>query len=83
MRQHSPWAGKAGTVEATVFQKTVDYPDDYAHGFPATLDDGLDYGEEGSMLKNSSGWRSLELGQIVQHGRMCDPLLTVIVRPRT
>ena len=33
-------AGRTGTVEATVFQKTVDYPDDLAHGFQVTLDDG-------------------------------------------
>ena len=29
-----------GTVEATVFQKTVNYPDEYHHGFHVTLDDG-------------------------------------------
>ena len=32
--------GQTGTVEAAVFQKTVDYPDDYAMGFHITLDDG-------------------------------------------
>jgi len=32
--------GQTGTVEAAVFQKTVDYPDEYAHGFHVTLDDG-------------------------------------------
>lgn len=32
--------GLTGTVEATVFQKSVDYPDDYAMGFQVTLDDG-------------------------------------------
>ena len=32
--------GKTGTVEARVFQKTVDFPDEYAHGFHVTLDDG-------------------------------------------
>ena len=31
---------KTGAVEAAVFQKTVDYPDEYAHGFHVTLDDG-------------------------------------------
>ena len=34
------YAGRTGTVEATVFQTTVDYPDEYAHGFHVTLDDG-------------------------------------------
>lgn len=29
-----------GTVESTVFQKTVDYPDELAHGFQVALDDG-------------------------------------------
>ena len=32
--------GRTGTVEAQVFQKTVDYPDEMAHGFHATMDDG-------------------------------------------
>ena len=32
--------GQTETVEATVFQKTVDYPDEYPHGFHVTLDDG-------------------------------------------
>ena len=32
--------GQTGTVEATVFQKTVDYPDDLAHGFHVASDDG-------------------------------------------
>jgi len=32
--------GRTGTVEATVFQKMVDYPDEYPHGFHVTLDDG-------------------------------------------
>ena len=32
--------GRTGTVEATVFQNTVDYPDGYAHAFHATLDYG-------------------------------------------
>ena len=32
--------GRTGTVEATVFQKTVDYPDELAYGFHFTLDDG-------------------------------------------
>lgn len=34
------YAGRTGTVEATVFQKTVDYPDELAHGYHVTLDDG-------------------------------------------
>jgi len=34
------YAGRTGTVEAKVFQKTVDYPDEYAHAFHVTLDDG-------------------------------------------
>ena len=29
-----------GTVESTVFQKTVDYPYELAHGFQVALDDG-------------------------------------------
>ena len=32
--------GRTGTVEAMVFQRTVDYPDDLARGFQVTLDDG-------------------------------------------
>ena len=32
--------GRTGTVEATVFQNTVDYPDELAHGYHVTLDDG-------------------------------------------
>ena len=32
--------GKTGTVEAQVFQKTVDYPDELHHGSHVTLDDG-------------------------------------------
>lgn len=32
--------GRTGTVEAQVFQKTVDYPDELAHAFHITLDDG-------------------------------------------
>ena len=28
------------TGEAAVFQKTVDYPDEYHHGFHVNLDDG-------------------------------------------
>ena len=32
--------GKTGTVEAQVFQKTLDYPDELAYGFHVTLDDG-------------------------------------------
>ena len=34
------YAERTGTVEAKVFQKTVDYPDELAHGFHITLDDG-------------------------------------------
>ena len=33
------YAGRTGTVEANVFQKTVDYPDDFHHGYHVTLDD--------------------------------------------
>ena len=32
--------GRNGTVEAQVFQKTVDYPNEHAHGYQVTLDDG-------------------------------------------
>ena len=32
--------GKSGIVEAAVFQKTVDFPDESAHGFHVSLDDG-------------------------------------------
>ena len=32
--------GLTGTVDSAVFQKTVDYPDELAHGFHVTLDDG-------------------------------------------
>jgi len=32
--------GQTGTVEAQVFQKTVDFPDELAHGYHVTLDDG-------------------------------------------
>ena len=31
--------GGTGTVEAQVFQKTVDFPNEYAHGFHINLDD--------------------------------------------
>ncbi len=31
--------GKTGAVDSTVFQKTVDYPDEFAHGFHVFLDD--------------------------------------------
>ena len=34
------YTGRTGRVEANVFQKTVDYPDEYAMGFHSTLDDG-------------------------------------------
>ena len=33
------YAGRAGIVEATVFQKTVDYPEEYAMGHHLVLDD--------------------------------------------
>ena len=33
------YAGRSGTVEANVYQRTVDYPDEYAQGFQITLDD--------------------------------------------
>ncbi len=32
--------GKTGTVVETVFQKTVDYPDELHHGYQVILDDG-------------------------------------------
>jgi len=32
--------GQTGTVEATVFQKSVDYPDELHHGYHVTPDDG-------------------------------------------
>ena len=34
------YAGRTGTVEANVFQRTVDYPDEFAAGFHLVLDDG-------------------------------------------
>ena len=34
------YASRIGTVEATVFQRTVDYPDDFAWGLHLVLDDG-------------------------------------------
>ena len=32
--------GRTGTVEVKVFHNTMDYSDEYAHGFHVTLDDG-------------------------------------------
>lgn len=32
--------GATGTVESLVFQRTVDYPDDYAAGYHVVLEDG-------------------------------------------
>ena len=32
------YAGRFGTVESNVFQRTVDYPDDYGNGFHVMLD---------------------------------------------
>ncbi len=34
------YRGRTGTAEAKVFQKSVDFPDEPAHGFHVTLDDG-------------------------------------------
>ena len=34
------YAGRTGAVEANVFQRTVDYPEEYAEGFHIALDDG-------------------------------------------
>ena len=34
------YAGRAGTVEANVFQKSVDYPEEFAMGCQVVLDDG-------------------------------------------
>ena len=34
------YAGRPGTVEATVFQRTVEYPDEFAWGLHLVLDDG-------------------------------------------
>ena len=33
------YAGRIGTVEANVFQRTVDYPEEFAMGFHMVLDD--------------------------------------------
>ena len=32
------YAGHGGTVEANVYQRTVDYPDDWANGYHVMLD---------------------------------------------
>ncbi len=32
------YAGHKGTVESNVYQKTVDYPDEWANGFQVMLD---------------------------------------------
>ena len=34
------YAGRTGTVEANVFQRTVDYPEEFAMGLHLVLDDG-------------------------------------------
>ena len=34
------YAGLTGTVESKVYQRTVDYPDEFAHGFQGMLDSG-------------------------------------------
>ena len=34
------YAGRTGTVDANVFQRPVDYPDEFAAGFHLVLDDG-------------------------------------------
>ncbi len=35
------YAGLTGTVEANVYQRTVDYPDELANGFHIMLDTGV------------------------------------------
>ena len=32
------YAGHTGTIESNVYQRTVDYPDEYHHGFHIMLD---------------------------------------------
>ena len=34
------YAGHRGTIEANVYQKTVDYPDEWANGYHVMLDTG-------------------------------------------
>lgn len=34
------YAGKSGVVDANVFQRTVDYPDEFAAALHLVLDDG-------------------------------------------
>ena len=34
----SKFAGRIGTVEANVYQRTVDYPEEWANGFHVLLD---------------------------------------------
>ena len=34
------YAGRTGRVEANLFQRTVDFPEDYAKGSHIALDDG-------------------------------------------
>ena len=34
------YAGRTGTIESNVFQRTVDYPDELANGFHVMLDSG-------------------------------------------
>ena len=43
VRQMTPFSakgGQAGAVNSAVFQRTVDYPDEYSPGYHAVLDDG-------------------------------------------
>ncbi len=35
------FAGHQGTVESNVYQRTVDYPDEWANGFHVMLDTGV------------------------------------------
>ncbi len=35
------FAGHLGTIEANVYQRTVDYPDEWANGFHVMLDSGV------------------------------------------
>jgi transcription antitermination factor NusG len=34
------YAGRAGTIESNVYQRTVDYPDEWANGFHVMLASG-------------------------------------------
>ncbi len=35
------YAGQSGTVESNVYQRTVDYPDEWDNGFHVMLDSGV------------------------------------------